>query len=319
MDNTVCIILNYNDADTVLDLVEELKGSREIAHILVVDNRSTDGSWERLQRAYGSEAADGDRPGETSSGPSFPGTVPDVRLLRTERNGGYGYGNQAGISHAVRLWNPDYIIIANPDIHVADRCIRKVKTALKQTPGGAVGSAMVAAPDGRRLFSYWDLLPLGRDLLDMGPLTRRLLKPWLITPPGRLPAGGTEKSRIVGAVPGSFFVMDMKEFPGKEAAQVFDEAVFLYCEEKILGQKLRERGLKCVLVTDTQYVHAHSVTIDRNVAGIAAKQKILHESKLYYYRCYLKAGPLAMAAARIFLGAVYTEVWVLTRVFRMKW
>ena len=66
MDNTVCIILNYNDADTVLDLVEELKGSREIAHILVVDHRSTDGSWERLQRAYGPGAVADVRPGETS-------------------------------------------------------------------------------------------------------------------------------------------------------------------------------------------------------------------------------------------------------------
>lgn len=296
MDNTVCIILNYNDADTAAGLVRELKESREISRILVVDNCSTDDSWERLQALKS-----------------------DAELLRTDRNGGYGWGNQEGIDAAVRLWNPDYIIIANPDIHVSDRCIRKVKDALERTKGAAVGSALVSSPDGKRLFSYWDLLPLMRDLLDTGPVTRRLFRPWLITPPGRLPAGGTEKSRLVGAVPGSFFVLKMDMFSERERKDLFDRQVFLYCEEKILGQKLRTRGRSTVLVMDAEYVHAHSVSIDRSVAGIAAKQKLLHKSKLYYYRKYLKAGPAAMAAARLFLAAVYAEVWVLTRVFRMKW
>lgn len=296
MDNTVCIILNYNDADTAMGLARELKGSREISRILVVDNCSTDDSWERLQALR-----------------------PEVQLLRTDRNGGYGWGNQEGIDLAVRLWDPEFILIANPDIHVTDRCIRKVKEALVRTEGAAVGSALVASPEGKRLFSYWDLLPAGRDLLDTGPVSRRLFRPWLITPPGRLPRGGTAQSRLVGAVPGSFFVMKMDRIPENERKNIFDRQVFLYCEEKILGQKLKALGLKTVLVTDAEYVHAHSVSIDRNVAGIAAKQKLLHASKLHYYRKYLKAGPVMMAAARLFLAAVYAEVWVLTRIFRMKW
>ena len=53
-----------------------------------------------------------------------------------------------------------------------------------------------------------------------------------------------------------------------------------------------QRGLGAVLVTDAEYVHAHSVSIDQErLAGLAAKQKILHRSKLYYYRRYLGAGP----------------------------
>ncbi len=296
MDNTACIILNYNDADTAVGLVRELRESREIGHILVVDNCSSDDSWERLQAVRS-----------------------DAELLRTDRNGGYGWGNQEGIDAAVRLWNPEFIIIANPDIHVSDRCIRKVKEALEGTEKAAVGSALVSSPDGKRLFSYWDLLPLARDLMDTGPVTRRMFRPWLITPPGRLPKGGTAGSRLVGAVPGSFFVIKMDLLSENERRNLFDRQVFLYCEEKILGQKLRAAGKKIVLATDAEYVHAHSVSIDRSVAGIAAKQKLLHESKLHYYRRYLKAGPAAMAAARLFLAAVYAEVWVLTRVFHMKW
>lgn len=293
MGKTVCIILNYNDADTAIGLAGELRESREIDEILLVDNHSSDDSWEKLS-AFAASAGGAGRPG--------------ITLLRTEKNGGYGYGNQAGIDEAVRLWNPEYVMIANPDIHVTDRCIRKVREGLEKTENGAVASAMVSSPDGKRLFSYWDLLPLWRDLLDTGPICRRIFKPWLITPLRRLPRGGTAGSRMAGAVPGSFFMLKMSAFPGRYGKEIFDRKVFLYCEEKILAQKLRTRGLGVVLVTDAEYVHAHSVSIDRSVAGLAAKQKILHKSKLYYYRRYLGAGPFSMLAARIFLGAVYGEV-----------
>lgn len=298
MGKTVCIILNYNDAPTAIGLVRELAGSREIDEILVVDNHSSDGSWEELSALRG---------------------MPGVSLARTRENGGYGAGNQAGIHLAVERWDPEYVIIANPDIHVTDGCIRRVKEALAGTECAAVGSAMVRSPEGKRLFSYWDLLPFWRDLFDTGPVTRRLLKPWLITPLNRLPEGGTPGSRLVGAVPGSFFMLKMSAFPRKWGETVFDRKVFLYCEEKILARKLEKRGLGAVLATDAEYVHAHSVSIDKSTSGAAAKQKILHRSKLYYYRRYLGAGPVRMAAARIYLAAVYGEVWILSRVFRLKW
>ena len=93
----------------------------------------------------------------------------------------------------------------------------------------------------------------------------------------------------------------------------------MYYEEKVLGRKLRDMGLKTVLVTDTFYVHAHSVSIDKTVGKILAKQKILHKSKLYYYKEYLHAGPVKLAAARVSLAAVQAEVWLLTEVFGLRW
>ena len=49
-DKICCIILNYNDAKTAMGLAEELKGSRLIDDILLVDNCSTDDSWEAAIR-----------------------------------------------------------------------------------------------------------------------------------------------------------------------------------------------------------------------------------------------------------------------------
>ena len=40
-----CVILNYNDADTTIDLVERIEGYDLLWQIIIVDNCSTDDSW----------------------------------------------------------------------------------------------------------------------------------------------------------------------------------------------------------------------------------------------------------------------------------
>ena len=151
-----------------------------------------------------------------------------------------------------------------------------------------------------------------KDLLDTEPFCRRIFKPWLITPAGRLPRGADGRSRVVGALPGSFFMLKMCCFSRREAGSLFDKNIFLYYEEKVLGRKLQSMGLVELLVGDVSYVHAHSVSVDKSLRTMAAKQKILHRSKLYYYKNYLGAGPVRLAAARLFLGLVLGEVWILT-------
>ena len=118
-----------------------------------VDNCSTDGSWKQLKALR---------------------DLDKVHVLRTEENGGYGSGNQAGIDYAVTYLEAGYVIIANPDIHVRACCIERVKLALDGMPEAVMASARVTSPEGGDLFSYWTLLPMWKDLLDTGLITRRL-------------------------------------------------------------------------------------------------------------------------------------------------
>ena len=62
MGTTVFIILNYNDAATAIGLAGELRESREIDEILLVDNHSSDDSWEKLS-AFAASAGGAGRPG----------------------------------------------------------------------------------------------------------------------------------------------------------------------------------------------------------------------------------------------------------------
>ncbi len=298
MDKITCIILNYNDADTTLALLGELKEFSCLDSIVVVDNCSSDDSWERL------------KPLDKTS---------RLHILRTEHNGGYGMGNQAGIDYAVRILDADYAIIANPDIHVTQDCILRIKAALDKDDKAVLASARVKNDRGDDLFSYWTLLPLWKDLLDTGLLTRRIFWHMLNTPPFLLPAGPDKDSRLVDAVPGSFYIIKLGALTPGELSSFYDPRLFLYCEEKVLGQKFREKGLHTLLVTDQAYIHAHSVSIDKSYRRIVDKQKLLHKSKLYYYKEYLHASPVQMAAARLALGLVLAEVWFLTVVCNMRW
>lgn len=298
MDKVSCIILNYNDASTVMELAEEIRGYECLDSIVVVDNCSADHSWTQLCKLRNLEK---------------------LHVLRTEENGGYGSGNQAGIDYAAEELEAGYVIIANPDIHVTARCIERVKEALDGTPGAVMASARVMNPQGEAQLSYWTLLPMWKDLLDTGLVTRRLLRAKLNTPSYRLQYGGDKNCRLVDAVPGSFFMLKLGLLTPGERKEVFDRNLFLYCEEKTLGKKFREKDLKTVLVTDETYVHAHSLSIDKSVKRIGDKQKLLHESKLYYYKEYLHRGALSMAAAWFVLKLVLLEVWFLTVVCRMKW
>ena len=48
-DTNICaVILNYNDAQTTIKLTESWKNSKVIRNIIIVDNCSTDDSWEKL-------------------------------------------------------------------------------------------------------------------------------------------------------------------------------------------------------------------------------------------------------------------------------
>ena len=45
-----CVILNYNDASTVLELINEIGGYQALDRIVIVDNASTDDSWTCYRR-----------------------------------------------------------------------------------------------------------------------------------------------------------------------------------------------------------------------------------------------------------------------------
>lgn len=293
--NISCIILNYNDAETTAELVNSIADYKILNSIVVVDNRSTDDSASRLAALAGGK----------------------VHVIRTEKNGGYGYGNNQGIRYAYENLHASHVLIANPDIKVSEETIRAMSEAFAAITRLAAAAAVTTDGAGNIALSGWRLNGFLGDLLDTGIITRRIFARQLNDRPELRAGEGNDKSYVyVDAIPGSLFLADVHVLM---ECGLYDEEVFLYYEEKILGFKLKEKGYKTVLLLNRSYVHLHSVSIDRSVKSILKKQALLHESKLYYYKKYLGINRFQELFARAFLGFLMGEIWFLTKVLRMSW
>ena len=158
---TVCIILNYNDADTTIALLHRIRDYRSLDGIILVDNASTDDSAARLRKEVGGK----------------------VLLAEAPENGGYGAGNNLGIRYAAGLFRADFALIANPDTEFSDDCVRTLAETMERRPSlGVIAPVQVTPAFGEKAAvpgsrentltgpAAWPLRPWFYDLLESGPL-----------------------------------------------------------------------------------------------------------------------------------------------------
>lgn len=297
--NVSCIILNYNDPETTQGLVKAVQDYEVLDSIVVVDNHSTDDSARKLKTLAGGK----------------------VYFIESEKNGGYGAGNNLGIRYAIQKLKATHVLIANPDVKVTKECIRAMMEAFDKVERLAVSAAVTTDGSGAVALSSWRLNGLMKDLLDTGLVTRRLFRSWLNDRPELnadlvSPPHGKEQYAYVDAVLGSLFMADCQALMD---CGLYDEEVFLYYEEKILGFKLKEKGYRTVLLLNQSYVHLHSVSINKNVKSILKRQALLHKSKLHYYKKYLGINGFQECLVKLFLEFLMAEIWFLTEIAGLSW
>lgn len=292
--NISCIILNYNDPETTISLVNSIVNYEILDSIVIVDNCSTDDSVSRLQALAGGK----------------------VHVISTEKNGGYGYGNNHGIRYAHGILHASHVLIANPDVKVTEECIQAMKDSFLKISRLGVAAAVTRDGTGEVTLSSWRLNGLLGDLLDTGLITRRIFAPWLNDRPELKADSEKERYVYVDAVLGSLFMADMNALM---ECGLYDEEVFLYYEEKILGFQLKKKGYGTILLLNQSYIHLHSVSINKNVKSILKKQAILHKSKLHYYKNYLGINRFQECLVRSFLAFLMAEIWFLTEIVGLSW
>ena len=88
----------------------------------------------------------------------------------------------------------------------------------------------------------------------------------------------SEKEKVVGCIAGSLLCISKNAF---NLTGGYDENIFLYCEETVLGYKLASVGLKSILLTDFSYSHLHGVTIGKAFKHRSKRQKLWNTSHHY--------------------------------------
>lgn len=225
-------------------------------------------------------------------------------LLRSEKNGGYGAGNNLGVRHAVNVNGADFVLIANPDVKFSEACVKRLAGILDRHPELAVATALMEDQTFGEMKNGWKVHGFWGELFAMGPVSRRLFGGFL-NYPSKYFEGKT--AVYVDAVHGSMLMADGKKFLESGG---YDEGIFLYQEETVLADRLKKKGYRSLLVLDQKYRHEHSVSISKSFKGQMDRQKLRNASVMLYFKKYLGIGPVKEAIAKLWFAMIMLEIRV---------
>lgn len=260
MDNVV-IILNYNDYKTTSKLINHIKDYSEVDKIVVVDNRSTDDSFEILKKYRNKK----------------------VHVIQSGQNKGYAYGNNVGIKYAIEKFNPEFITIANPDVIFQNSTLMKMKGFLRQNLDVAAVNTKIKNIAGQYEPGGTNIPTVKEDFKSMFLLSEIFKKKEI----NNFSKEYTDYQILFGC----FFMIRSEVI---EEIGMFDERTFLFGEERILGHKIKSIGMRQVTLNNLECIHEHSKSINKNISSLVNKYKILYDSRLVYYKEYLNINKLIL-------------------------
>ena len=230
------VILNWRTADMTLGAVAaaEIAMQGIAGGIVVVDNDSGDGSFEKLQAALA------DRPG--------------IRVVQSGHNGGFGAGNNVAIRLGLADGSrPDFVYILNSDAFPAPDAIWQLITYLQAHPDAGFAGSLIHGPEGddhMTCFRFPSIASEFEGAARTGPISR-----WLASRSVRhgVPAASGPVDWLAGAS------LMMRDHVLQEIG-LFDEAFFLYFEETDLCRRARAAGWTTHFVRESRVEHIGSVS-----------------------------------------------------------
>lgn len=255
MRDLVFVIINYNTKALAEKLVANVKDYQSISKILIVDNASTDDSYQELKKL------ENDR----------------IEVIQAKENKGFSAGMNIGAKRAIELFSKCDIIFSNTDIIISsEETIEILQTALKMRRV-AVASPVVFQEN--TISRGWKIPSVKEEILiNLPGIGKKFQKKYMFYDEDHYKG----KYSYVEAVSGCFFMIKSEAL---KRVNYFDENVFLYYEENILGEKLRNSSYTLVICNEALIIHDHSVSIDHNV-GTINKFKILKTSQRYFQKKY---------------------------------
>lgn len=247
MGSTWIVTVNYRTPELTIDALRSLSMQvvdLEGGHVVVVDNNSLDGSVEKLTAAVKREGWSG-----------------WASIMPLDRNGGFSYGNNAGIRAALASEDHvKYVMLLNPDTVAREGAVKALVDFMDDHPRVGIAGSLLEKPGGEvecsahRFHSPLSELDTGARL---GPLSRLLYRHivW-----GRPSAVVHQCDWVSGA---SLIVR--REVI--EQVGLMDEGYFLYFEEVDFCRRAREAGWECWYVPDSRVMHLEGASTGINAVA----------------------------------------------------
>lgn len=270
MLDLVIVIVNYNTRDELADCLRSVQASQgSIAYrVVVVDNCSSDGSHEMVQRDF-----------------------PWVEAIASDHNGGYAYANNIGL-HACGYDRPDreplarHALLLNPDTVLPASALADMVAFMDAHEDVGVAGPKLVRQDGsldnacRRSFptpavSFYRLSGLSK----VFPKSERF---------GRynMTYLDVDQQTDVDAIVGAFMLMRTAAL---ERAGLLDEAFFMYGEDLDLCYRIKQLGWRVVYYPRVTVLHikgaASRKRSERSIVAFYDAMRIFH-NKHYRARTF---------------------------------
>ena len=282
MRKLIFIIINYNDYSKTKRLLDNIKDYEVINHIYIIDNHSTDNSYEKLKKIK----------------------LDKLTVKRTDKNKGFAYALNVGAKEVINKYKKADIIFSNSDIIVnSNENLELLKKTLDKKDIAIVGPVVY---ENGHLNRGWIIPTPKIEILSNLPLIgRKFVKKNKYS--DECYKGDISEVEVLSFC---FFLIKTEVI---EEFDYFDENTFLYYEENIMASKLKNTKYKTLINNNITIIHDHSASIDKSINYIN-KFKILKKSQVYFEEHYNKASKLELfllkLTIRLTLITLYVRIFI---------
>lgn len=290
-EGIACLILNYNDWKTSRQLATVMEKYDVISYVVIVDNCSTDDSFGKLKKI----------------------STDKIHVIKSEKNGGYGYGNNFGINYIHNNLQCKYALICNPDIEIAEECICSLKQTIEENERCVVTAPIqrMYSKDGK-IVMPWRLGNKRESIFSMSIVFSKLLHIKLNYSEQEIK---NKKIIYCDVMQGALLMADVDFMVGEGR---YDEDIFLYNEEECLAQNVKKNNKESILVCNNYYLHHHSVSIDKSYKSLVAKKKLKLKSRMAYIDKYYDISKINRVLIALFFWYCIFEMYIYQFGFRRR-
>ncbi|HLY33177.1 MAG TPA: glycosyltransferase family 2 protein [Jatrophihabitantaceae bacterium] len=232
------VVVTYSPGDALTTFLDSLPtATNRPVDVVLADNGSDDGSIQRAAQR------------------------PDVRVLATGANLGYGRAANLG----VRETTAEFVAVCNPDIEWEPGSLDQLLAAADRWPKGAAFGPLIHTPEGA-------IYPSARALPSLGRGIGHALFGWWWPANPWTAAYRVEREapreRTAGWLSGSCLLLRRDAF---DAVGGFDPGYFMYFEDLDLGDRLGRAGWQNVYVPAAVVLHTGGHATSRDAARMATE------------------------------------------------
>lgn len=262
---TGVVILNYAQPKLTLELALHLNNFESLKHVCIVDNNSPDNSKEILKTLS---------------------LIKGIKVIFNDENSGYSSGNNIGLNYLIEECNCSVVAIANPDIWIEESVLKKTFELILSNEEFGLLAPMHTDSAGNFNEMQYRKIPNFYDMLSYSFFITRYLRSKqnyqkYINETVRNIKQSESQIFECEVIWGCFLAFRSENI---KKMGYLDDKLFLYYEEEILSENLRQEQLKTGIISDMTFEHRHDYS---KAIGSVGKFVAMLDSEQYFRKKYL--------------------------------